>query len=426
MDRTARVQGVEGRERLAWVVLVGSFVIWLALIISVPVLLSRFVQSARRPMVVAVLADEGTVGLSDSRGRRPAIRPGEAPQVVEGQAAILTNTTDTALIQVFTPDESELLARMVVYGATNLDITEAEAPRFRASDQQYELQMELNGGRMRVTVPPREGRPLNLLVRTPQGGELLLEEAGQYNVDVSNLETWVVVQQGLAVATSGGEQLFVGEGEGAVLRENAAPAGPTDTARNLIRNGDFNDGIAGWDAAVWYIQRGDQNSGETTITDLGGEKVLRFHRIGQGAARTEIWQTIDQDVSDMESLQFLVTLQITAQSLEVCGQVGSECPLFVVMQYQDVYGSRRTWQQGFYAFGEPIPNYTPAFCTSCEPPLNDHVLVPMHELSTWESGNLLALLAQQNIQPRRILSVGLAAQGHSFETRVYDVSLVAR
>src|SRR5690606_7113817 len=117
-----------------------------------------------------------------------------------------------------------------------------------------------------------------------------------------------------------------GEGDGAGLRAHAAPAGPTDAPRNLIRNGDFNDGITGWDAAVWFIQRGDQNTGETTITDLGGEKILRFHRIGEGAARTEIWQTIDQDVSDMESLQFLVTLQITAQSLEVCGQVGSECP----------------------------------------------------------------------------------------------------
>lgn len=426
MDRIARAQGVEGRERLAWLVLVGSFIVWLALLIAIPVLINRTLQTARRPMVLAVLADEGTVGLSDAWGRRPAIRPGEPPQVVEGQASILTNTTDTALVQVFTPDESELLARMVVYGATSVDIAQADAPRFRASDEQYELRMELNGGRMRVTVPPREGRALHLVVSTPQGGELLLEEAGQYSVDVTNLETWVVVQQGTALASSAGQQLALEEGEGAVLRENAAPAGPTDTARNLIRNGDFNDGVAGWDAAAWFIEPGHQNSGETSIFNQGGEKVLRFQRVGEGAARTEIWQTIDQDVSDMESLQLLVTLQITAQSLEVCGQVGSECPLFLVMEYNDVYGSKHTWQQGFYAFGQPIPNWTPAFCTSCEPPVNNHVYTPMHELSTWESGNLLALLAQQNMQPRRILSVGLKAQGHTFDTRVYDVALIAR
>jgi hypothetical protein len=159
---------------------------------------------------------------------------------------------------------------------------------------------------------------------------------------------------------------------------------------------------------------------------IGGEQVLRFHRVGEGAASTEIRQTIDQDVSDMESLQLLVTLQITAQSLGVCGQVGSECPLFVVLRYEDVYGSTRTWQQGFYAFGQPIPNFTPGFCTSCAPPLNDHVFSPLHELSSWESGNLVTLLAQQNMQPRRLLSLSLVAQGHTFETRVYDVSLVAR
>lgn len=426
MDSTVKTNDNGARERVAWGVLLVSFAVWLAFLIAVPVLALRYVEGARRPMVLAVQADEGTVGLSDALGRRPAVLAGEPPQVVEGQARILTNTPDTASVQVYTPDESELLARMVLYGATNVEITQAETPRFRWSDAESQLVMMLDAGRMRVALPPREGRPLQLRVQAPQGGEVLLLEAGQYTVDVSNLETWVVAQEGTAVATSAGASLSLSSGEAAVLRLDTPPEGPTSTSRNLIVNGDFNDGLSGWDAATWDIQRRDQNEGITVVVNTRGENVLRFHRVGEGFAGTEVFQSIDQNVLDLESLHLLVTLQVTSQSLEVCGQVGSECPLFVVVDYEDVYGSDRTWQQGFYAFGTPIPGYTPDSCLSCGAPLNPHVRVPMHELRSWESDNLLEKLAQENMEPRRINRIRLKAQGHTFETHVFDVALIVR
>jgi hypothetical protein len=426
MDGTIKTNDTEPRERVAWGVLLVSFAIWLSLLITIPILALRYIDQSRRPMILAIQADEGTVGLADALGRRPAVLAGEPPQLVEGQASILTNTPDTASIQIFTPDESELLARMVLYGATNVEITQAESPRFRWSDAAHQVVLMVDAGRLRVALPPREGRLLELRVQTPQGGEVLLQEAGQYIVDVSNLETWVVAQEGVAVATSAGGSLSLASGEATVLRLDAPPEGPTSTSRNLVVNGDFNDGLAGWDAATWDIQRRDQSEGITVVVNTRGENVLRFHRIGEGFAGTEVFQPIDQNVADLESLQLLVTLQVTSQSLEVCGQVGSECPLFVVIDYEDVYGSARSWQQGFYAFGTPIPRYTPDTCLSCGAPLNQHVRVPMSELRSWESDNLMEKLAQENMEPRRIDRIRLKAQGHTFETQVFDVALIAR
>ncbi|MDT8307412.1 MAG: hypothetical protein RRC07_15885 [Anaerolineae bacterium] len=426
MDGIVKRNDNGARERVAWGVLLVSFAVWLALLIAVPALALRYVERARRPMVLAVQADEGTVGLSDALGRRPAVLAGEPPHFVEGQASILTNAPDTASVQVYTPDESEILARMVLYGATNLEIIQAESPRFRWSSAESELELVLEAGRVRIVLPPRDGRPLRLVVQTPQGGEVLLQQAGQYTVDVSNLETWVDAQEGEAVATSAGATMPLSSGQAAVLRLDSPPQGPMSTSRNLIVNGDFNNGLSGWDAVAWDIQRRDQSEGITSVVDTRGEKVLRFHRVGEGFAGTEVYQPIDQNVVDLESLQLLVTLQITNQSLEVCGQVGSECPLFVVIDYEDVYGSNRSWQQGFYAFGTPIPGYTPDSCLSCGAPLNPHVRVPMHELRSWESDNLLEKLAQENMEPRRIDRLRLRAQGHTFETQVFDVALIVR
>jgi hypothetical protein len=426
MDGAIRSNESGGRERLAWGVLLGTFAVWLAVLIAVPILAARYIQEARRPMVLAVQADEGTVGLSDARGRLPALLAGEPPQLVEGQAGIVTNATDTALVRALTPDESEILARVVIYGGAIVDIVEAESPRFGWSEATSSLVLDVSAGRIRINLPPRNGHPLEMRINTPQGGAVVLREPGQYTVDVSNLEAWVMVQEGSAETASAEQTLSLQAGEGAVLREDSGPQGPTSNSRNLVVNGDFNEDVTGWDAAVWEVQRGDQNAGITSVISQQGERVLRLHRVGEAWAGTQVRQPLNQQVLDLESLHVLVTVRVMSQSVEVCGQLGSECPLMVVIQYEDVYGADREWQQGFYAFGTPIPNYTPDHCTTCSAPLNTHVHVPLGELRSWESENLLEKLAQENRQPRRITGLVLKAQGHTFDTHVFDVALIAR
>lgn len=415
-----------GRERLAWAFLLFGFALWLSLVVAVPVSASRILQKARRPLLLLIQANEGTIGLEDRDGRRPAVLAGDPPQEIEGAVNILTNTTDTALINVHTPDEEQILARFEVYENTSLEVLEAAAPRFSVSTEAHELGLNLKAGRLRLSVPPREGRPLVVRLLTPQVSEVLLREPGQYVLEANNTQTWVTVQEGQALVQAAGKGLYLNSGEGSVVNLDSQPIGPLDNQRELLTNGDFNDELAGWDRLAWTIERANQASGETRVLDERGEKVLNFDRVGEGAARAEVQQPLNQDVSGFQSLELVVTMQVVNQTLPVCGEVGSECPLFVAINYEDVYGANRTWQQGFYAVGTATPNFTPGVCTTCGHPVTGHVQVPLNQLRSWESGNLMAQLTQENVPPRRLKSISLIAQGHTFETQVLDVSLTVR
>jgi hypothetical protein len=155
------------------------------------------------------------------------------------------------------------------------------------------------------------------------------------------------------------------------------------------------------------------------------EPGVRFRRVGLGHADAGLRQIIDEDVTDFDSLQLLISMEVSEQSLGVCGERGSECPLIVRIEYVDVNGVDQTWQQGFYTSGEISP-VTPDVCVACAPPLNEHQRVPFDQLVFYESENLLERLGQLDILPRHVKSIMLIASGHTFDTQVVDVALLAR
>jgi hypothetical protein len=153
---------------------------------------------------------------------------------------------------------------------------------------------------------------------------------------------------------------------------------------------------------------------------------LKFARVGVGHADAGLRQVVEQDITDYESLQVLLWFQVIDQSLEVCGQQGSECPLILRIDYVDVNGVTQVWQQGFYAIGTISSNATPDICVSCAPPLNEHIRIPFNQLVFYESQNLLEQLGQQNILPRQIKNVTLVASGHTFDVELVELALMAR
>jgi hypothetical protein len=118
-------------------------------------------------------------------------------------------------------------------------------------------------------------------------------------------------------------------------------------------------------------------------------------------------------------------MQIIDQSLEVCGEKGSECPLMIQIEYIHVNGVNQVWQQGFYAVGT-ISDVTPDLCVTCASPLIEHVGIPFNQLVFYESENLLERLGQLNILPRQIKAVNLIAAGHTFDVEVVELALMAR
>lgn len=414
-----------GRQRLAWFILTGSFITCILLSVLIPLSISAFVQNADRSLEIAVQANQGTVGIEEQNGPRRAVLVGEPPQAVGAGTSIRTDTTASALLTVTPPDQTEPYALLQVSSNSTVQIDEAATPRFDISNNPNRMGIDLQAGRVRVDIPPFEERVLEMTVTTPQGASVDIRQPGRYVLEVSNDTTQVTVQNEGAVGVSAmGETLLLGPGQRAEVATDSPPGGPFDPARDLIRNGDFSDGLDNWALFSWQVELPDQPKGETTVRPDDGDPVLRFERQGVGHADVRLTQSVNQDVSGYESLRLSTTLRVVDHSLGVCGVQGSECPLFIIVNYIDDSGVSRVWQHGFFANGTVDDNLTPGACISCAVIQGPHQRVPLGQLYFYDVDLIEELARQGALPPRFIESVTLVGSGHSFATEVSDIALV--
>jgi len=417
------------RQRLAWAVVLASFVTFVALMVLVPLTANVVLQRAVRPLIVQIQANEGTVGIQQGDNGTSALFAGDIPQELNAGGTILTNATDTALLQVLTPDEMQVVARIQVYGNTNVGLVEGNGPRFGVSSADNRLELDLNGGRLRISVPrwddPFE-RPLFLHLTVPQG-EIIIREPGQYSVTAVNQETQISVLEGQASVVGNEGSLVLAADERVVMPAEGPLRGPLDTERNLMRNGDFGRDFEEWFLPVGDIEIADQPEVEIRVITQTSETKLKFSRVGRGHVDASVVQYVEQDlqdITDYQSLQLLIWMQVLDQSVPVCGTVGSECPLTIEIEYTDINGNDQIWRQGFYAVG--AVGADPAECTTCESPRNNHIRIPFNQPYFYESDNLLEQLGQLNILPRHIKSISIVAAGHTFDVEVLEMALMAR
>ncbi|MFL7839397.1 MAG: hypothetical protein ACK2T4_13615 [Candidatus Promineifilaceae bacterium] len=414
-----------GRQRLAWAFLIGSFSICLLISITIPVAVNAYIRNATRDLITTIQANEGTVGVDNESGVRRAVIAGENEEFVESGSSILTDATATALLHVMDPNQEELFARLTIDGNSTVRIEQAIAPRFNWSNVEIETDYQLESGRLRVNLldPETDTPPLTINFLTPQG-TVTINEPGQYAVEVNNQATQLNVYEGMAAIMAEDESLMLQAGERAEIPTGSVPRGPLNPERNLIKNGDFSEGFNNWAQYAWLVELDDQPEGKTEVTRLNGEPVLRFERNGIGHADARVTQSLNQSVSDFESLRLMLTLRIVEQSLGVCGIQGSECPLFVRVNYIDENGVSQTWQQGFFASGEIDDNMTPGACVSCALIQKNHERAQLGQEFFFEIDLREELARQGAAPPRQIESISLIASGHSFITDVMDVTLI--
>lgn len=414
-----------GRQRLAWVILAGSFFTCILLGVAIPLGANAFLQNASQSLDIAVQANQGTVGIEEQNGQRRAVLVGEPPQTVGPQASIRTDTTASALMTVHSPEQPEPITTLQVSSNSTLQFNEASAPRFGISDHPYQMNLDLQAGRVRLDIPNFGARPLEVFMTTPQQGNISVTKPGRYMLEVSNDVTQITVQgAGEAVVTADGQTLVLEPDQRAEVSVDSGPAGPFDPARDLMTNGDFSEGLDNWALFSWQVELPDQPKGETTVQQNGGNPVLRFARQGVGHADVRLTQSINQDVSDYESLRLSTTLRVIEQSLGVCGVQGSECPLFIIVNYIDDSGISRVWQHGFFATGTVDDNLTPGACISCAVVQRAHNRVPLGQPYFYDVDLIQELASQGALPPRFIESVTLVGSGHTFTTEVSDVSLI--
>ena len=86
------------RERLAWMLLIGSSVLCAAISLIVPLSINAFIQQSTRSLDVNVQANQGTVGILHADNETGALFAGELGQSIGEGASVLTNDSDTELL----------------------------------------------------------------------------------------------------------------------------------------------------------------------------------------------------------------------------------------------------------------------------------------------------------------------------------------
>ncbi|MFT5193085.1 MAG: hypothetical protein ACI9EW_000469 [Cellvibrionaceae bacterium] len=421
---TVIIDEFSGRKRTAWIIVLLAFSVFVVTAISVPILVSSWLRRSMRPLISIAVSNQGTLALVLAAGETSAILETEAGELLVSGDSLITRDADSGTLIINHPDTEELLLRAQLYSNTDLLLKQALTPRFSVSSMPDRVMLQLNEGRMRLTIPDKKDEVV-YEVTVPQG-RVIMSSPGQYAIHVSDAESQVSILEGMATLMSESDNgLRLTAGQRGKLTAATKPSGPLATAENLIKNSSFNQQLDFWTSKDWIVELADQPMGETKIETFTGENSLRFVRPGAGHAETSVRQILNQDVTDYELLELIITLRIQGQSLWVCGTVGSECPLTFRLEYEDGFGAVRTLEQGFFADGEISPE-NPDICEFCVPPYNRHQRVQPGRIVVQEIDILQSLSLQGFSPPSQLRSITILAAGHAFESEVFDISLNAQ
>jgi len=367
--------------------------------------------------------------------------PGDAIPIALGeQQDILCQGREGALVYAGPSDKGLLtirprttftttLATIELYPGARITVQQARAPRFPLlSSEPHRLVLKMESGRIRVRITANLPRPMFLQVSTLQA--LVELKEGDSFIEVNNQASQVVVREGQATVTAKANNSSV------LINKTQRVAVPTGNGvtevmpaeQNLLAGySDFREPLNAANA-VWKIYTKDPefpNESRGGVFNIGIDErqAVEFSRDGVGWAETGIRQDINRDIRDLSSLVLRIELRVLQQDVPVCGSMGTECPVMVVIDYVDESGEPRSWQQGFYYLPDPNPIPNPEFCKTCNP-RNKHVPTTNAVWEQWESENLIPILGKVGAAPVLLKSISIYASGHKYQSQVSEVELL--
>lgn len=414
-------------ERTAWIVLFASLFTCCALAVGIPAAALTFYNTATTEATINVRLQAGQMSVwrpNQTDRDPPSVVSLDGYDIGEGSRVALgaDSTGLLTLLDHSAPSPRPFLT-LQLYPNTRLLIERARLPRFGGSALSSEFAMRLGGGRIQVTAPAM-GRKFNLRIWSDHGSTQI-SMPGLYVIEhlQDGLRLSVVEGQATAMTPSNDMSLNLLSGQRTTVTGSAI-AGILPAPRNLIRNGQFTEGIApDWQVETLAAQP-DAPLGTVSIIEDGSSRALLLERMGErlGWGRTGVMQTVNAAVGDSRDLRLVLDFAILYQELPVCASVGSECPLFVSIVWRDSKGGAREWIQGFYAVGTPqmqsgtliLPD---AILTN---PQRKHIKMPLDQRVHWESENLIPYLPEV----QTIEAVKVYAEGHAVRTRINGVALL--
>lgn len=408
----ARVR--QNPERLAWIVLLGCFGVFLFLLISVPLTIRYGVQTLTSAQNASLDPSQGTVLLYAPNAAEPIAVTELRKDIPEGSTIEAGSSPTQATLRLLSQGASdEGQGSVQIYSGTRLAIDRMRSPTFEMSTAPNQVRLRLEKGQARVFTNSGEQRPLRVAIDTPHGTIQL--GAGSYQIAVTPEQTDITVGAGEATLAKGGHSpLTVTGGRRAWMTAGAIADQPMPAAQNLLRNGNFTEPMANtWES---YVIAQNVTPGKVSIIERDGRRVGYFARQGEDNVPTEVGirQKINKDVNVYDKLYLQLDTKLLFQSLPGAGYLSSEYPLRVEVTYTDVYGkSGLTWGHGFYFRDPENPNWQ----------IVGGEKIPPFNWYTYRSPNLMELL--RDTRPARIDSIRIYASGWNYQSMVSEVYLVA-
>lgn len=386
-------------ERLAWIVLVSSFVAFCLLVALTPLAVLWYADTAMAERRATLEILNGTV-LLQKRGSQVEVSAANRTELREGDR-IRTAANSQAVVWLFEDSNIRL------WPETTLVLESLRRSRF--NDNSVVIVLAQHTGHTRVEVALPTTRSRRFQVDTPQAHAFLRE--GSYRIELASQATEVTTRYGSASVTGAGKTVELLQGERTWVEAWSAPLDPQPAARDLVVNGDFTRSLTtGW-------VKGNRDTegrvaGDVALYYSDGRNAARFMRQGSGNKHDEVYlfQQVNQDVSDFQSLKLSLEVKLGMQSLSGGGWAGTEYPLLVRVRYRDVWGSEFVWIRGFF------------YQNTEEHPVTNGILVPQ---DMWRT--LAFDLFDPTVAPARpvyVVAVEIAASGWDFESVAANIRLI--
>lgn len=426
-------------ERMAWGVLLIAFALFCTLTISTVLGVYFFLFESTISIPTTLRVSQGTVGITGSDLIEAVER--EQEELTSSVTSISTDSQSQATIQFWEQPSEDietipLISSITLQRNTFVTFNRASSPRFEWSTNPYDIELSKLTGQLDVLVIGADENAFVMRITTEQGVIINLNRNGRYSIIATDDEVRIVNFDGEAVVFFSDDftnNRLVSTGQEVVVRLGNRSIDQKSTIENVLTNSSFslqpvtlgvdNEPIMppGWGCR---FKQNDLPRGTFTIEEFDGRYGVRVKRLDNATSNGEVgcvqpFGTEGLDVTGYESIRIVSTFYLNYQSLSKCGIAGSECPLMILLTYDDDLGITRRWFRGFY-YDELLSNEYPTRCASC---LQDHQNINEKVWYTFESDNLFSLIDEER-HPKRIRSIEFYASGHQFDTIISEMMIL--
>lgn len=386
-------------ERRAWLILWVAFATFCAVVFAAIKFAVDYVSTAEVDQGAQVTASRGPV-IVNLPGSADMTLLGARSELGVGTVVALDRTS-VANVDLHFFDDS----RINVLGGASIELTRMEVGRFI---NQHSLLLTQTSG------PIRYATNGAMDVQVPNG-LVQLAPHGDYTVWIDGDVTRVLVYGGEARVSGSGAAVNVGEGRRAQI-DDQGQVQTADRQMQLLVNSDFALHDQNWTPLDQPNSALDVNGRRYWVAgpeEAGAQstalRVVRDSLKGEHG-ETGLIQKLDQDVSGFRHLWLRAWVRVDYADLSGGGTLGSEYPMMLEMQYEGpVEGSRNPWSIGmYYATDRPVPQGVAS-------------QVPQ---GVWQPYEVDLMGTELSKVPYRLLEFAVMGQGHSYDARIADISLV--